>query len=131
MNSDDYLSLIDLLTEKLQQSGAGEITAPQHYVEYNRETGETRLLPPRQRLIEMLAAFERFMAVRDRATLRLSLDRINVLATEGRVEEAEVLLTPGEEEGVAVDLARAPELSEIRAQVRQLVRQLQYDEAAR
>lgn len=131
MNSDDYLSLIDFLTQKLQQAGAGEIADPQHYVQYNRETGETRLLPPRQRLIDMLSAFERFMAVRDRATLQSSLKRINALEIEGRVGSVNVSLTPGEGEGEVVDLAGAPDLSEIRAQVRQFIRQLQVDEAAR
>lgn len=131
MNSEDYLGLVDLLTRQLQESGAGEIASPRHYVEYNPETGETRLLPPRQRLIEMLAAFERFLAVRDRATLRSSLERINALAIKGRVAAVEVLLTPGDGEGKVVNLAGAPELSEMRTQVRQLIRQLQYDEAAR
>lgn len=131
MNSEDFLSLIDLLTKELQQSGAGEIANPQYYVQYNPETGETRLLPPRQRLIDMLSAFERFMAVRDRATLQSSLARINALGIEGRVVAVNVLLTSGEGEGEVVNLVKAPDLSEIRAQVRQLIRQLQVDEAER
>ncbi|MGB4065247.1 MAG: hypothetical protein WBK19_15595 [Azonexus sp.] len=131
MNSADYLSLIDVLKEQLDLVGASGLADPRHYVKQDPETGEHFLLEPRQRLLEMLQAFERFLAVRDKTTLENSLERINRPETSPQVETVEVLSTPGEGAAEPANFEGLEYLGDVRASLRELIYELRNDEERR
>ena len=77
MEGEDFRVLIRVLAQQLQEIGAGDIADDRHYTENSPEMGARRVVPPRDQLVLMLQAFERFLAVRDRATYTDALGRIN------------------------------------------------------
>ena len=76
MDENDYRALIELVETQLRDVGAPDITDARHYVSPNAETRDALLLPPKARLIAMLRAFGRLLAVEDRATYDIALTRI-------------------------------------------------------
>ncbi len=127
MNDEDYLALITLVQANFRNIGAPELGDQSHYLGEESETGEVRLLPARDRLIAMLRAFERFMAVRDAETYRRAMTRIAEWVEEPPVR-AVVLPLPGDE-AATIDLQDAPELSEPRRRVHLLIERLAAAEA--
>lgn len=134
MDEDDYRALIEELVGQLRQIGADEIADQANYVVTNLETGEGELLVPRERLIAMLLAFERFLAVRDGKVARVALDRIGATLRQSGTDPGEVRIPNGayvvltserDLASVEVNLLDAPDLAEIRADVDWLIRQLQ------
>ena len=92
------------------------------------------LLAPQERLIAMLLAFERFLAVRDGKVARVALDRIGATLRQSGTDPGEVrtpngarvvLTSERDLARVEVNLLDAPDLAEIRADVDWLIRQLQ------
>lgn len=127
MNDEDYLALIAVMQTNFRDIGAPELGDEAHYLDENPETGEARLPPARDRLIAMLWAFERYMAVRDAETYRTAMALIAESVEEPPVR-AVVLPLPGDE-AAAIDLADAPELAEPRRRVRLLIERLAATEA--
>lgn len=134
MDEDDYRALIEELVGQLRQIGADEIADQANYVVTNPETGEGELLAPQERLIAMLLAFERFLAVRDGKVARVALDRIGATLRQSGTDPGEVrtpngarvvLTSERDLARVEVNLLDAPDLAEIRADVDWLIRQLQ------
>ena len=76
MDDDDYRALIAIVAEELRESGAAELADERNYARQEEETGEARLLDPQRRLIEMLEAFNRFLAIQDRQTYVSALSSI-------------------------------------------------------
>lgn len=121
MDEDDFRALIPIVQANLRDIGAPDLADEVNYVIRDPETGETRLLPASERLIEMLRAFERYMAVRDFATYDDAMERIR-RSVEGREPEGVVVLpSPEDENNVQVDLSQAPRLTEFRVAVSELV----------
>lgn len=121
MDDEDFLALIELVERRLREVGAGELADPALYTVRHPETRELHVFEPRKRLIEMLAAFERHMKVRDAATYELALVRINERLRDSRLEAAIVLPAPGETREAPAALAEAPRLAEPRERVGRLI----------
>lgn len=132
MEDDDYRALIEELVRQLISVGAQDIAEDANYIVVNPETGEGELLGPRERLIELLQAFERFLAVRDGGAANIAFD--NIQTTLRRSAET---LTAPVPNGVVVELAaerdvarveinllNAPNLGPIRDDLDALIRQL-------
>ncbi|WP_312218204.1 hypothetical protein [Sphingobium yanoikuyae] len=124
MDDEDYLALIALVETELARSGLSDIANHRHYRVQNEETGDWKLYAPKDHLVALLEAFERHLAINDRAVVEASLDRINdFLIGEDRVKRA-VCEIPGDGGSRFIDLAEAPDLSELRQELRVLLNQL-------
>ncbi|WP_375600355.1 hypothetical protein [Devosia sp. Naph2] len=85
-------------------------------------SGEPRLLPPLKHLIEILEAFGRHMAVRDRKIYNLAINGINAhVDGETRVEGAVVVPAESARFRDEVDLSQAADLGELRADLHRLI----------
>lgn len=125
MDDDDFRALIEVLARELRAVGAGDIADERHYLQPETEDGEARLYDPQRRLVEMLKAFERKLAVEDRATYDTALSRLNDTIRGEALRGAEVELGLDEDrEARFIDLALAPDLSEARQMNSDLVGQL-------
>lgn len=132
MEDDDYRALIEELVRQLIGVGAQDLADEANYIVESPETGEGELLGPRERLIEMLQAFERFLAVRDGSVANAAFDNIQTSLRQS-AETAVAPLPNGvivelaTERGVApsqVNLLNAPNLRPVRGEVDALVRDL-------
>lgn len=120
MDVDDYRELIEVLVQELRSSGAADIADERHYVEFDIETGETRLLNPQHRLIEMLKAFERFLAIQDRKVYHDAL--ISIARTiEGEPPQRATVVLTTDDALREVDLSETPDLSPIREDLQRFV----------
>ncbi len=122
MDDEDFLALIELLSAELRGVGAAALADPRHYTWRDGETGEMRQHGPRKRLMLMLEAFGRKLAMEDRATYHLALGRLaETLGGEGPRGAVVQGLDP---EQPPVDLAEVPALGEQRAELRRLIDQI-------
>jgi hypothetical protein len=94
MEEDEYRALIEELVRQLRQVGADDVAEESNYVVTNPETGEGELLAPQERLIAMLQAFERFLAVRDGKVARGALGRIRATLGSGATGSSADVGTP-------------------------------------
>ena len=124
MEDDDYLALIDLVERRLTDAGADELADPALYTRRDYETGERSMLPPDQRLVAMLEAFNRHMKARDIATFEVALKRINKNLHEGFVNGAIVEDGDDERSGEPVDLEQSPRFAEPRERLEVLIARL-------
>lgn len=132
MEEEEIIDLIGLVQEQLRKSGAGDLANDRHYLMDFGGSGEPRLLPPLKHLIEMLEAFGRHMAVRDRQTHDLAINGINAhLDGETQVEGAVVVPAEGARFRDEVDLSRAADLGQLRANLRRLIGNLRETPAPR
>jgi len=116
--------LIDAVEARLIEAGAAELADETNYVSADENTGEERLLDPKHRLIAMLQAFDRYLAVRDNATYQNAMGRIRQNIREGSPERAMFVPVADAVESVGYDLSSAPDLSEVRLSLRRLEEQL-------
>ena len=124
MNTDDYYELIALVETELREVGAGALSDPKLYALSDPDTGERRLFAPKKRLIEMLRAFDRHLAIGDRTTFDHALENINEVTKVGRVEDAVFIPLSEEEEGEPRSLRDAPDLGSVRKVINRLIKQL-------
>ena len=126
MDEEDYRSLIEVVVEELERSGAADIADDGHLTRVDPETGDSELLRPLERLVEMLRAFEHLVAIHDRTLLHDFLETIQqALRGEGpRRLVVELADDGGPRE---VDLADAPDLAAVRGDVKVLVNRLLED----
>ena len=123
MDDDDYRALIEVLSEELRMSGAADIADERHYVKQNEETGETELIEPSKRIIEMLTAFDRHLAIQDVAMYALALEKLRI-NIEGPSPESAVVVLANDETMREVDLSKAPDLQDIRKDLKSLLETL-------
>ena len=122
MDDDDFRDLIALVEGELREIGAGGIADPRHYLTDPDDGGERRLLDPQKHLVELLAAFERKLAVEDRGVFVAALERINMTLRDGGIQGAVLELASEEDRKTRVlDLSRAPDLSELRQETLSLI----------
>jgi hypothetical protein len=128
VDEDDFRALIEVLAQQLAAIGEGDIADERHYVQsFGDPDTEARLLQPREHLIAMLEAFERFLSVQDRATYTESLaDLSQFLADSGPraafIEQAGI--TP---EANPLRLSDAPDLASVRHDVLHLIHAIRED----
>jgi hypothetical protein len=127
MEDDEYRDLIKMVAEQLILVGASDIADERHYVVDDVDTDERRLVEPRRQLIGMLQAFERFLAIQDKATYDAAFQLFNEQIPEGGPRAAIFLPTEGSVEMNPRNFATAPDLSEVRWSLRGLIDQLKRD----
>lgn len=121
MDEDDYRELILVVERQLQAVGLDDLTDERHYIDLDEDTGDARPVSPRRHLLEMLHAFERALAVRDRRTYAVALGRINErLQNDG--PRGAFVVPAGE--GPAVDLGSVPDLGQVREELTILIKEL-------
>src|ERR1700761_880305 len=122
MDDEDFLAVVEVLRRQLRAVGAADIAFDGHYIWAPPEGGEARLHDPRRHLVLMLQAFGRKLAIEDRATYRLAMDGI-WKHTRGRGPEGAMVIGV-DSEPPSASLSSAPELGEVRADLRVLIGQL-------
>ena len=120
MEDEDYRALIDLVAEELRRSGVPDIAHERHYIYVDAETGEAKLYEPEKRLILMLQAFERHVAMHDRHVVEQSLGTIN-RATRGEGPRRAVVVLASDGAAREIDLAEAPDLHLVRQDLLTLI----------
>ena len=115
MDEEELEELIILLAEQFSSIGREDLADENNYLSRDAETGEARIREPRRRLVEMLKAFERSLAVQDRATYVEAFQLLNdALPTDQSPQGAFVVPTPGSRDVAPIDLSHAPELGDLR-----------------
>ncbi|MBB3937988.1 hypothetical protein [Aureimonas phyllosphaerae] len=126
MDEEDFRALIELVAEELTLSGAADLADERHYTVTDLETGETKLSDPPKRLVEMLSAFERYIAIQDRTVAEASLARIlGAVRNEGPTR---VVVELADDRGPReINLAEAPDLAEVRHDINHIINRLMED----
>jgi hypothetical protein len=124
MDEEDYRALVEVMESELRGIGAEDVADERHYVRTDPETSEMRLLDPRERLIEMLRAFGRLLAIEDRAIYHRALGRMNERLNGDGPRGAVVARTTDDREAPPIDLGAAPELGMVRAELASLIGRL-------
>ena len=128
MDTADYRELVELLQNLLREAGAAELADIRLYASRATDTGELRPFAPKEYVIAMLQAFERYLSIRDKHTFSTAMARINESLPETPVEDATFvpLSEPGSDSSIS--LGDAPDLSTVRKDLRALINQLQDDD---
>lgn len=124
MDDDDFRALIAELERQFIEVEAPELADEANYTFQDENTGEERLLEPRERLIAMLLAFDRYLAVRDGSIFRDAIGRIRQYTRRGGPER--VSFVPIADDGTAapLDFVNIPDLGEVRRSVAFLIEQI-------
>ena len=120
MNDEDYMALIEELQEELRAIGASDIADDRHYMQL-QDGVAVGVAPPQMRLTQMLQAFERFLATRDRATYTQALRNIGKALHGDAPAAADVESLANAR---ALSLAEAPIFTDPRADLRTLITHL-------
>lgn len=123
MDEEDFRALIEVVAEELSLCGAADLADERHYTVINSETGVPRLYDPLKHLIEMLSAFERFIAIQDRGVAETSLAEIR-RAVRGDSPSCAAVELADDRGPREIDLAEAPDLAELREEVTRIVYRL-------
>jgi hypothetical protein len=123
----EYRDLIKLVTDQLTAVGAADIAEERHYVVNDPDTDERRMVEPRFQLIAMLQAFERFLAIQDRGTYDAASQLFNEWVPDRGPRAVIFVPTEGTADVNPVNLASAPDLAEVRENLRDLIDQLEID----
>jgi hypothetical protein len=124
MDEDDFRALIAELEAQFTEIGAPELADEVSYTFRDENTGEERLLEPRERLIAMLRAFDRYLAVRDGATFRNALGRIRDYTRGGGPERVSFVPVADESAPHLRELSDTLDLSQLRRSLHALIEQL-------
>jgi hypothetical protein len=122
MNSEDYRSLLELVQHQLREIGESEIADDDRYVA--REVDAKTALRPEDLLVEMLASFERILAVQDQQTFIAALKRLNGSISGPAISGAEVISPIPGSLTEATSLAETPDLRSLRLDIRRLLGEL-------
>ena len=123
MDDREYQALVELVERQLRISGVPGIADRRHYLEFDAESGEPRLLEPRQRLVLLLEAFERHVITQDGQLLEHCLaEKNDVVGGDG--PRRIVVEVAGDGSAREVDLAEAPDMAPIRERLRGLISNL-------
>lgn len=121
MDEEELATLIRLIGAEFASIGRTDLADDENYLMQDPETGEARLTDRRERVADMLKAFERLMAIQDRATYDDAFAIMRrAVSPENAPQGAFVMPTPGSAAIFPFNLSEAPDLSDLRARVRQL-----------
>lgn len=126
MTDDDYRDLIGLVERLMRDARCGELANPMHYVTIRE--GETFVVPPRERLIQMLSAFDRHLALFDRTVFSQASKRIATVARNWPGSVVVELPRETELPSEPFDLGRLPSLGETRNQLKALIEDIARDD---
>lgn len=130
MDTDDYRTLVELLQNQLREVGAGEIADVRLYASRETDTEDLRPPSPKEHVIAMLEAFDRYLSIRDYNTFSVALARINETLTASTLEDAVFVPLSEAVETPSISLGEAPDLGSIRKDLRILVDQLRADDGS-
>ena len=126
MNREDYIELIDLIETGLRDAVISDLTDPSLYVERDSDSGELRLQYPRDHLVELLRALDRYLAVSDCGTYNRALQLINEVVDGPRVLGAVVMpFEVGASEPLSLEAM--PDLGFTRNRIAELIEQIRAD----
>ena len=128
MDTADYRELVELLQNLLREAGAAELADIRLYAPRETDTGELRPVSPKEHVIAMLHAFERYLSIRDKHTFSTAMARINESLPETPVEDAAFVPLSEAVADSSISLGDAPDLSTVRKDLRALINQLQEDD---
>ena len=126
MDEEDFRALIEVVAEEFALSGAPDLADERHYTMTDPEGGEPELYDPLKRLIEMLSAFERYVAIQDRSVAETSLAVI-CRAVRGDGPTRAVVELVNDRGPREIDLAEAPDLAEVRQDINYIIHRLMED----
>ncbi len=126
MDEEDLRALIEVVADELALSGASDLADERHYTTTDPEGGESELYEPLKRLIEMLSAFERYLAIQDRGVAEGSLAVIR-RAVRGDGPTRAVVELANDRGAREIDLAEAPDLAEVRKDITGIIHRLMED----
>ena len=127
MDTADYRELVELLQNLLREAGAGELADTRLYASREGDYGEMRLVSPKEHVIAILQAFDRYLSIRDHYTFSAALARINESLPETRLEDATFAPLSDAVADSSISLGAAPDLSTVRKELRTLIDHLQED----
>jgi hypothetical protein len=119
MNEEEFLALENLLREQFESIGASDLADPTAYLMRERAEEPTRMRDPRDRLLQMLEALDRRLAIEDGDTFGEAMAILRE-STDGAMPE-QVLVEPVSEVEPMVDLSVTPNLRELRTRLRRLI----------
>ena len=121
MDEDESAALIRLIGAEFTSIGRADLADEANYLMRDSETGEARLPDRGYQVADMLKAFERLMAIQDRATYEDAFKIMRrAVSPKNAPQGAVVVPTPGSEMISPFNLAEAPDLSDLRERVRRL-----------
>ncbi|MBY0510602.1 MAG: hypothetical protein K2P94_10695 [Rhodospirillaceae bacterium] len=124
MNDNDFRAVIAAVEEQLREVGVPQVADERQYVRRSAD-GELFLLPPREHAVELLSAFERFLAIQDRTTYDKAMRTLDANLSGNAPAGAVVVMEGREgEDQQAVDLSSAPDLYSLRGEVIELIRDI-------
>lgn len=127
MTEDDYRDLIDLVSRLMGEARCGDLIDERLYTV--TLDGEPFVLPPQKRLYEMLQAFERRLALFDRAVLDKANARIRDALNGDWPGRVLVELAREDRRARPVfDLAEMPDLSRTRGLIQELLLDIARDD---
>ena len=124
MELEEFDELIEQTSRLLREAGVGTLADRERYTVRDPETVGPRALRPDRQLIEMLAAFERHLAILDRGTFQRAVTIANDAIVDGALEDAVFVPTAEEGEGTQFSFRDAPDLHELRLRVKDLIKRL-------
>ena len=127
MDTADYRELVELLQNLLREAGAAELADIRLYAARETDTGELRSVSPKEHVIAMLQAFERYLSIRDKHTFSTAMARINESLPETPAADATFVPLSEPVADSSISLGAAPDLSTVRKDLRTLVIQLKED----
>lgn len=120
MNDDDFRTLEAVLRSRFERIGAPELANDRNFDV--REGEIVRRMNSRDRVIEMLRTFQRYLSIQDRATFESSLSRIRtVLGSDDGPSEVIVERPDDGTPSLVRDLGSAPDLGALRRDLDRLI----------
>ena len=139
MTEDDFQKLIDWLQIKLIENGKSHLADPELYIDYNDEDDERRRISKFELILQILKAFDRELALENRALVEQSISIMREATYDGSAPKfAAFLPTPFEGDDVEfkqridtakerdefIDLRESDDRSELRNQIQRLIGRL-------
>jgi hypothetical protein len=134
MNESEAEAVIAVFADRLREIGEPEI-AEQDDLVFRSDDGIVRRYDPRKRLVLMIQAFERSLALQDSSTFQVARNTIDRLADGFHGAEIVIVRVPEAGDTGVIALSHAPlrmedlpDLSDLRVRLRELAARIATDE---
>lgn len=124
MDTEEFDALLAQTEQLLREADLGMLGDRENYVVRDPDAIAPRALSPDRQLIEMLLAFERHLAILDQQTYLDALSTINNTIHDGELKDVVYVPTARGEEEESYSFFMAPEMSELRNMVKDLIHSL-------
>ena len=127
MDTADYRELVDLLREQLRTVGAAELGDITLYSSRDTDTGDLQPVSPREHMLGMLQAFDRYLSIRDHHTFVMALERINEALAEATIKDAAFVPAFEIDADSSLSFGAAPRITPLRRELQVLIDELRED----